>query len=193
MSIFHDDIEGLKLAQNKHIDKAFNELKKIFYPKNIIEIGTCYGGFAVFLKHTFSDSNVYTFDPIEWGTPEYIKYKRNVFAANNITFYNEDCFLREGQKIKDLLKEKTLLLCDGAHKVNEFSFFSQFLQSGSVIMAHDYAKNREYFEKEILDKYWTTSFEFDGSQFDQWCIDKNLEPLLQDEFDRAVWFIRIKK
>lgn len=190
MSIFHDDIEGLQLAQNKHIDEAFTYLEDDFV--NVIEIGTCFGGFAVFLADRFKKSAIHTFDIKDWGNVEYVKHRNNIYSKYGVNFYMEDCFLRDGQRIKGLLQSKSLLLCDGAHKGNEFTYFSQFLNSGSVIMAHDYAKNREYFDKEIVNKYWTTSFEFDGSKYDPWCDDHGLVPYHQDKFDKAVWYIRRK-
>lgn len=192
--IFHDDIEGIALAQNAHIDKCFAELKKDFGdPVNVIEIGTYLGGFAVFLKGMFPKSNVHTFDVMSWGHLDQIARRNYFFQKLGITYYEEDCFIHEGRRIKSLLNSKSILLCDGAHKVNEFTFFSQFLQSGSIIMAHDYGRDEEYFRQNIEGKYWTSSFEFDGSKFDKWCEDHSLEPYMQDVFEKAVWYIRIKK
>jgi hypothetical protein len=187
---FHDPIDGLYLTQNKYIDNAFSNLKDGY--TNVIEIGTCYGGFALFLRSVFAGANVHTFDIKDWGNREYVEHRNKLYKEKAINYYNEDCFLHDGRRIKGLLKEKSILLCDGAHKENEFTFFSRFLQSGSIIMAHDYGQSEEYFKKEIEGKYWTSSFEFNGSKFNNWCEDYRLIPYYQDEFERAVWFIRKK-
>lgn len=191
--VFHKVVEGLEIAQNYMIDQAFDELVRDYgQPVNVIEIGTHKGGFAVFLAQKFPDSNIHTFDPYEIGDPGYIRERNEIFTRYGITYYPEDCFLKDGRRIQELTREKTILLCDGAHKMNEFHFFSQKILPGSLIMAHDYGKNEDYFRSEIQGKYWTSSFEFDGSKVIDWCNENKLEPYKQDLFDLAVWFIRKK-
>ena len=188
-----ENIDGLKITQNKFIDVCFNKLKMEYgQPINIIEIGTCFGGFALFLKKIFSLSEIHTFDILDWGSAEYLKQRNKLFLENEIHYYNEDCFLRDGKRIIDLLKNKSILLCDGAHKEHEFSFFINHIQPESIIMAHDYGKNKEYFFSEIANKYWNKSFEFDGSKFDHECNEKEFIPYLQNDFEKAVWYIRKK-
>ena len=190
---FHDNICDLKLTQNPQIDKAFHKLKSVYgQPVNIIEIGTCWGGFAVFLAQMFPDSSICTFDVKDWGDYKYVEKRDERFSEYLINYFNEDCFLNDGRTIKSLLKSKSILLCDGAHKEQEFSFFSDFIEEDSVIMAHDYGKNEKYFREHIQGKYWNHSFEFDGSKFDQVCTEKKLITFLQSDFDKAVWYIRKK-
>ncbi len=188
-----ENIDGLKITQNKFIDVCFNKLKTEYSPINIIEIGTCFGGFAVFLAKMFPLANIHTFDILDWGDVSYIKKRKKLFKKFGINYYNEDCFLHDGKRIIDLLKNKSILLCDGAHKEHEFSFFINHIQSESIIMAHDYGKNKEYFFSEIFNKYWSESFEFDGSKFDHECNEKGFIPYLQNDFDKAVWYIRKKE
>jgi len=41
MNFFHDPVDGLRLAQNKHIDECFEKLKNDYgQPVHIIKIGT---------------------------------------------------------------------------------------------------------------------------------------------------------
>jgi hypothetical protein len=188
INIFHNDIKGLKLSQNKYIDEVFDLLEDDFV--NIIEIGTCFGGFAVFLKEHFKSANIHTFDVVDWGDIDYVLHRNNIYKELGINYHKEDCFLRNGRRIKNLLKSKSILLCDGAHKENEFNFFSKFITKGSIIMAHDYGKNEPYFRKNIEGKYWNASFEFDGSKFTRLCNERKLIPYHQDKFEKAVWFIR---
>lgn len=189
----HKDIDGLKLAQNNHIDYCFDKLKKSYgQPKHIIEIGTCHGGFAVFLKRMFPESDIHTFDIKDWGDINYIKKRNALFSELSIFYHNEDCFLKEGEKIINLLKQKSILLCDGAVKEAEFSRFINHIRPDSIIMAHDYGKNESHFRENIQGIYWGSSFEFDGSKFDKECEEKGFEPYLQNDFDTAVWYIRKK-
>lgn len=188
-----ENIEGLKLAQNNHIDYAFNELKKHYgQPENIIEIGTCWGGFALFLSKMFPKSSIHTFDIANWGDSDDLKKRDDLYLKSGITYYNEDCFLLDGEKIINLLKKKSLLLCDGAIKESEFSYFINHIQPESIIMAHDYGRNENYFRNNIEDVYWNASFEFDGSKFDDECNEKGFMPFLQNDFEKAVWYIRKK-
>ena len=189
----HKKIKGLKLLQNSYIDYAFNELKEHYgQPENIIEIGTCWGGFAVFLAKMFPESNIHTFDIVDWGKNNYIKKRNNLYSKLGITYHNEDCFLRNGERIINLLKQKSILLCDGALKESEFSHFMNYIWRGSIIMAHDYGRNEKYFRNKIEGVYWNASFEFDGSKFDKQCKDKGFIPFLQSDFEKAVWYIRKK-
>ena len=190
---FHDPIEGLPVAQSKLIDESFQELRDTWGdPEIVIEIGTMGGGFSVFLAQMFPDSEVHTFDPVLWGDTSDLKRREETFSRYGIHYHNEDCFARDGAKIRSMLDGKVLLLCDGAHKKNEFAHFSQFIKPGSVIMVHDYGRDVEYFKKNIEGIYWTSSMEFDGSEFVIWCREKNLEPFLQDLFEKSIWFIRKK-
>jgi hypothetical protein len=189
----HKDIEGLSLAQNSHIDDVFLKLKDSYGdPVNVIELGTCYGGFALFLRKLFPESNIHTFDIADWGDYNYINHRNKLFFKYGINYYNEDYRLDNGKRVIKLLKRKSILLCDGGHKENDFRYFLNYINEGSIIMAHDYGKNREWFDENINGKYWNTSFEFDGSKFDDKCIEKGFEPYLQDDFDKAVWYIRKK-
>ena len=104
----------------------------------------------------------------------------------------EDYALRDSRRIKQLLQDQSILLCDGGHKENEFSGLMNSVQQNSIIMAHDYGRNLIYFRNEIQSKYWNESFEFDGSKFDQRCDKIRLIPFMQNEFEKAVWYIRKK-
>ena len=192
-AFLHDDIAGLKLSQNKYIEDAFSMLKNDYgQPENIIEIGTCFGGFALFLAKLFPKSNVYTFDIADWGGSEYVEKRNQLYLKYGIVYHMKDCFNSGGEIIKDLLTKKSILLCDGGLKETEFSTFINYIQPDSIIMAHDYGKSENYFRKNIQNVYWSASFEFDGSKFDNECNKKGFTPYFQTEFDKAVWYIRKK-
>jgi len=189
----HDEIDELKLAQNKYIPEAFLALKNNYgQPENIIEIGTCWGGFALFLAKMFPESNIHTFDIVNWGDSEYVLKRNNLFSAYGISYYKEDCNGKGANRINNLLRKKSIILCDGVHKENEFSLFMNKINKGSIIMAHDSARNRGHFINHIQGVYWGTSFEFDGSKFDSRCDKIRLVPYMQNIFEKAVWYIRKK-
>ena len=192
-NFFHDRIDGLHIGQNKHIDEVFLKLKNVYgQPKNIIEIGTCWGGSALFFAKMFPQSKIYTFDIVDWGDDNHILKRNALFEKHNISYYIEDYALRDSRRIKHLLQDKSILLCDGGHKENEFSGLMHSIQLNSIIMAHDYGRNLQYFRSEIQGKYWNESFEFDGSKFDKRCSQIKLVPYMQNEFEKAVWYIRKK-
>ena len=56
-AIFHDLVDGLRLAQSKHVDAMLKSLSKRKFDR-VIEIGTYYGGFAALLAKYFK--NVYS-------------------------------------------------------------------------------------------------------------------------------------
>ena len=47
-----------------------------------------------------------------------------------------------------------LVLCDGGNKIDEFNLFSNHLKTNDVIMAHDFALNKDVFDKNIKGKVW---------------------------------------
>lgn len=174
---FHEPIEGHELTQSPLIDEAFPILKGV---EQVIEIGTWKGGFAFFLYQTFKVP-VYTFDIYNYGYS----------FPNDVTFYNKDALEQSSIKIiTNLLKiKKTLILCDGGHKVNEFTMYGKFLKKGDMIGAHDYAKTREYFDSDIKGKYWNDSHEVDWPMLKDYCEYHKLKPIHEDIFDRVVWLI----
>lgn len=174
---FHEPIEGHELTQSPLIDHAFRKLKGI---EQVIEIGTWRGGFTIFLR-LFFNVEVHSFDIHDYG------YN----FPPGITFYCRDALEPGSIKIiTDLLKnKKTLLLCDGGHKVNEFTMYGKFLKKGDLIGAHDYGKTKEYFDSEIKDKFWTTSHEVDWPMLKDYCEAHGLKPIHEDTFDKVVWLI----
>lgn len=197
-------IEGLHAGQSENIYPAFEKLKqnlleKNNLPKQIIEIGTCRGGFTVFLKKLFSEADVFTFD-ITKEMPEGLHHSPGVlnnalpiFKNFNISF--EECNVFHNiEKIKNLIQRDglTLLFCDGGNKPAEFQIFSQFLKVGDLIFAHDYIDTPENFQENFNGKIWNWH-ETRESDLSQSCQINNLKPFMQEDFAQAVWACRIKQ
>lgn len=196
--ISHDSLSSFDnhAAQQSH--NAYN----IFYeflnevkPKRILEIGTALGGFTRFLKIVSDESNlgidIRSYDIINLPWYDEIKNEGIDLRVENIFIGN---FEDVPQEIKDFINSDglTIVLCDGGYKIGEFNLLSNFIKSGDIIMAHDFAYNQDVFQKEIYEKIWN------------WCeimesdimpaIEKNnLKSYKQEIFKNAAWACKIKE
>ena len=176
----HEPIDGLELAQNPYIKEAFESLSRLGFDC-VVELGTQNGGFTIFLSKLFK--KIISFDNKSFSrTLEAFK------KYDNIEFTELDVF-KDPQIIGNIIKTqgKVLLLCDNGNKIKEVNIYSNYLKTGDFIMAHDYAKNREYFKQEIRDKYWHC-LEITDADIDF----NNLFKLDSDIINRAAWFCAIK-
>jgi len=177
----HEPIEGLELAQNIHINKAFEPLSKLKFDR-VIEFGTQNGGFTIFISRLFN--KIITFDNKSF------RRTLDAFAKYpNILFIKWDIFENE-KTIGELISQegKTLLLCDNGNKIKEVATFSKYLKSGDYIMAHDYASSREHFRKEIQNKYWNCLEITDKDiDFEKHCLKK-----IDSITDKSAWLCAIK-
>jgi len=173
----------------QQVPNALNVFQEFFKNESfeyVIEIGTSYGGLSLFLNE---QSNIHNFKFITYDISD-VRIKK-AWLDNKIPFdYRiEDCFSTNTSNfIITLLKEnKCLLLCDGGNKVEEFNFFSQFITSGSYIMAHDYSTDKNYFDKNIRDKVWNW-LEIEDADIMSSVDDYNLiKPEYYEKFKDVVW------
>lgn len=173
----------------QQVPKALNVFQEFFENESfeyVIEIGTSYGGLSLFLNE---QSNIHNFKFITYDISD-VRIKK-AWLDNKIPFdYTiEDCFSTNTSNfIITLLKEnKCLLLCDGGNKVEEFNFFSQFITSGSYIMAHDYSPDKDYFNKNIRDAVWNW-LEIEDADIMVSVDDYNLiKPEYYEKFKDVVW------
>lgn len=188
----HAGHRGLEMAQSINIEYSFGALKNDYgIPSKIIELGTAWGGFAAWLRDFFC-CEVYTFDNVEWGDINLKKLRKSVFEELNINYQIIDVIHEKDRfKISSLFDNRTLLLCDAGQKNTEFDIYGKLMPKGSIIMAHDYAPDRAYFTKNIEGKIWN-HLEFEGDKFKNYCKQYNLYPYLQNEFEKSVWFSRMK-
>lgn len=170
---------GVYLALNPNYIKEFD---------NIIEIGTYNGGLTSWLYDNKNpNAMVVSYD---------IDGSINHTNRTDIDFRIEDCFAEKSFKeIISYIQRpgKTLVVCDGGDKPKEFSIFSEYLKSGDVIIAHDYAKNPEYWK--FVTDYWQWPYESDTNydSIKDAIIKNGLEPYRDDEFNFYLWTSYIKK
>jgi hypothetical protein len=171
--------DGIFCQQNKAFYPTF---QKLFAQENItriVEIGTASGGFIHSIR-SLTDVPIITYDIVE------TRHKSRL-ESKNIEVRVMDAF-EDLDRIAEYIGQEgqTLVLCDGGNKPLEFNTLSRVLKSGDVIMAHDYVVDNDYYDAFIKENVW------------KWCeikfkdialaVDKyDLTPLLQEDFDLAVW------
>ena len=195
------DYKGIMVQQNPNV---FNEFEKFFKKEKfdyIIEIGTSYGGLSLFL-HDQSIPHKFNFITYDWSGFKGGSWNGRRFTLkenfnNKIPFDFRDKNVFEDSTIKEiseiLINNKCLLLCDGGDKPKEFRIFSKYLTNGSYIMAHDYARDKDYFNREIKGKVWDW-LEIQDSDI-QLSIDKEnlIKSSYYDDFSSVVWVQYLKK
>ena len=145
----------------------------------MLEIGTATGGFIRAVRD-LTDAEIITYDVLE------TKHKTTL-EENNISVNVKSVF-EDYDVVEDYIsgKGQVLVLCDGGNKIKEFDVFSKLLKSGDIIMAHDYSRDEELYQAYIKNHVW------------RWCeiqykdiamaVDaNNLEPVLTEDFQEAVW------
>ncbi len=171
--------KGVFSQQNKNFYPAFEKLFSLNKIERILEIGTATGGFIRAIRD-LTDSQIITYDILE------TKHK-STLEENNITVNVKNVF-EDFDFVEDYISQKgqVLVLCDGGNKIKEFEVFSRILKSGDIIMAHDYSYDDVIYQAYIKNHVW------------RWCeiqykdialpvAENNLEPLMTEEFQEAVW------
>lgn len=186
---------GWAAQQNPHAFPVFFDFLKHIKPKRILEIGTALGGFTFFLKQSCNkiglECNILTYDIISRN-----QYSEMIQTGIDVRIENvfNNNYSKVNEEVIEFIKKEgvTLILCDGGNKIGEFNLLSKFMKSGDIIMAHDYAKNKEHFDKEINRKLWNW-FEISDKDIEVACNENGLKDLNKENFEKAVWVCKIKE
>jgi cephalosporin hydroxylase len=182
--------------QNHHAYEAFSLLLKETKPKTIIEIGTSLGGLTQYLKYLINemglDTKLITYEIN--GREHYQRMRESGIDVRLENIFTENYKELKNPEVIDLIQNEgtTIVLCDGGNKVEEFRILSEFLKTGDIIMAHDYAPNKKVFDEEIYMKLWNW-FEINDSDILKPSEENNLIDYMKDTFNKAVWTCKIKK
>ena len=196
--------QNLHVAQNPNAESAFRKIIADLEPTVVLEIGTFHGGLTLLLREILDESNLQNSKLITYDTEPQVFLKpivksrqldidvrtENLFSYSYLEWKDKDSkniisnIIAEGNPI--------LVICDGGCKRCEFRLISSLLKEGDVIMAHDYAPNKEIFEATIKGKIWDW-MEIQDSDIDPSCEKHNLAPYLQDVAQEAAWACKIKK
>ncbi len=194
---FNDSIStynGWGAQQNYNAFEVFYNFIKETQPKRILEIGTSNGGFTQFLKYSCDrlglNTHVVSLDIHEKSWYSDITNMGVDLRIENIF---KDNYQDIPQNYKDLIQEEgvTIILCDGGDKVREFNLLSKFMKSGDYILGHDYAYNREKFEKDIYMKIWNWH-ELSESDIETCSQENNLTDYNREIFESVVWVCKKK-
>lgn len=182
-------VDGVLAAQTPKVFDVFSQIIKDF--DLIIEIGTYKGAFSVWIhKNKKENCNFITYDinPNEIQIPEEYKKLIDVRIAN--------CFSEEEKlKIKNLIANsgKTLFLCDGGNKIEEFRIYSEFLKKGDVIMLHDYADNPISFIEIANKNLWPAKAESSLTEIGDCVVKNKLQKFMYESFTDIFWGAFIKE
>ena len=195
----HFIYKGLAISQHELVGEVFNELIKKIKPKQVLEIGTSFGGLTLLIRdilnnNGLNETKLITYDVNE---PQYLRPHINELCnidirVKNVFNYQYDNLI-DVEEIKQIIQSEgtTLVLCDGGSKKNEFRLLSDYLKKGDVIMAHDYAPNEIYFNENIKNKIWNW-LEIQDSDINDSCVKNNLLPYMYEGFKKVVWVCKIK-
>ena len=171
--------KGIFTQQNKNFYPTF---EKLFAQENIVrvlEIGTATGGFIRAVRD-LTDAEIITYDVLE------TKHKATL-EENNISVNVKSVF-EDYDAVEEYIsgKGQVLVLCDGGNKIEEFDVFSKLLKSGDIIMAHDYSYDETMYRAYIRENVWRWC-EIQYKDIAMAVETNNLEPVLTEDFQEAVW------
>lgn len=180
---------GHRMAQTPEALLVFNEIFNRARFDRIIEIGTFFGGFALYLALCSMANNMrfYTFDIKKRG----IKNVYGKIKQLGGVFFKLDVFQQQGhKKIVSLIQSpgRVMLLCDGGDKKKEIRTFAPFLKPKDVIMGHDFFKKQEDF---FLQDKWL-SCELVEEDIQDTCKQHRLIPWYENVLKEVFWVGKIK-
>jgi hypothetical protein len=146
----------------------------------VVEIGSQKGGLSVYLGTTACVSEQFLFHTFELNKTAW--YKREDEGAGHwfekmeticpyCKSFEMDIFSEQAFNIiqDNINKYKTLIICDGGNKPLEIATYSQILESGDIIMPHDFGIEIDdhNIDKNIVEEYqpWSDRFISSGTTF----------------------------
>lgn len=179
-------VNNIMLGQ---VNNCFNLFSTIINDFDLIlEIGTHRGGFSTWL---FLNKN----KNCKFKTYEIDERVIEIPKSSEIDIMITDCFSDECKNdIKNLIQThgKTLLLCDGGHKNEEFIFYSKFFKKNDVIMLHDYMETNEEYKIISKNNNWPYGPESSYDAIKNAIVENNLSRYKYDEFKQILWGSFIK-
>jgi len=198
-SLEHNDsistYRGWGAQQNYNAFEVFYNFMKEVKPKRILEIGTSIGGLTQFLQYSSDELKLNT-KILSLDIHENSWYDDIIKMGVDLRIENifKDGFNDIPQEYKDFINGEgiTVILCDGGDKIREFNLLSNFIKKGDYILAHDYAYDKELFDREINQKIWNW-YEISESDIKDSCEKNNLIDYERETFQSVVWVCKIKE
>lgn len=181
---------GLRMGQNENALPAFDRLFKVLEemedrPARIVELGTWHGGMSV-LFHIYCKTVGAEFVTFDRNDPRPPGHKE-LHEALGIDWRQGD--IRERvEEIGALIGQPgvTILVCDAGDKPWQVRTFAPFLKPLDVLLAHDYAPDRETFMREVRGHIWD-HFELCDSDVAEVVKAQGLVRFLWGPFTAAAW------
>lgn len=182
----HLIVDGVIAAQLPSAGKVFANLIKEF--DTIIEIGYHRGGFSLWLnQNKLKKTKLICYD---------ITDSERIVNDSDIDFRVGNCFDETVvEEIRNIIKKskKTLVLCDGGNKIQEFNLYANLIKSGDVIMLHDYHDDTcsEQYES-FTGPFWMSHPESNFSSIKDTVSTLKLEKYNYDSLRSVIWGAFIK-
>jgi predicted O-methyltransferase YrrM len=190
--------KNIRLQQNEYFYKNISKIFDIIKPKRIIEIGTSFGGTTLLMSDTLkelglNDTLIKSFDIRKSKHFDEIQNDNIEYCLEQIFDYKNNSLVKP-EEIVDFLSDEgvNLIFCDGGNKISEFNILAKYLKKGDIIMAHDYAPNREVFDSEYKDKIWNW-LEIEDKYIKKSVEEYNLFDYEMDLIKPTAWVAKIKK
>jgi len=194
----HFVYKNLAISQHHNIQHPFTNMLISTKPNKIIEIGTSQGGLTLMLRHILDENNLKETNLITYDVYDPVFLKQIIVENNEListkveTLFCQQYKVFKDEETKNSLKDYirkdgvTAVICDGGNKSSEFNLFAELLKPNDIIMAHDYAPNKEYFEQHMKDKIWNWH-EIQDSDIIESCQKYGLVPYMREEFLNVAW------
>jgi len=195
--------KGATCWQHPDVSNKFKILFNESKPAQILEIGTAHGGLTELIRDLLDDLHFPNTDLRTYDiNPHYNRELliNRIEQGSKIDFRLKNIFnhpyseLAEVEEITNYIQRPgtTVVMCDGGSKKNEFRILAPLLKTGDIIMAHDYAPNKEYFDTYINEKIWNW-LEIQDEDIEPSCNEYNLHPFIQDELQKVAWACKRKQ
>ena len=171
--------------QREDVGDLFGPFLARIRPARILEIGTSSGGFTMILHDLCEELElhipIWTLEIVD--QPWFTRLRDVGIRTISENLFSPDYLsLARPELVVPFIQSPgiSVVLCDGGSKKDEFRLLKPFLKPGDYIAAHDYAPNKEIYEKQFKDKIWNW-MEIQDSDIDM----TDLEDL--PEFNEVAW------
>lgn len=143
---------GLKMQQHPQAVIKLNQLLNAIRPRHIIEIGAgnCGLSYLFALYANITGGSYMGFDLIQGKHASMLNQHLGGFLQKDVL---NDAGNVEALKQRIAADGRVLLVCD-AGKALEFNLYASSLKVGDFVITHDFAPDRETFERDIKGKVW---------------------------------------
>jgi len=152
------DYRGTRMQQVLSVTSILPQLFKKHKPARVLEIGTGDGGFIRMVRDALNDldmKHVPTMSvDVEHRDGHNLAKKEgstlltlNPFDATYEELYDDVVKFVRGEGL-------TLAFCDGISPPREFAALAKYVKVKDVVLSHDYAPDRGYFDRHLYGKVW---------------------------------------